>query len=311
MNDDLEIKLSSKPRKKDGFWRRFFAHPIVQGIVLLTGLFGLYAFYSSIKEPELTFYVSPTRVPLVQLGGATNYLEVKRLAPIREFIQIGQSNGPTNTFFLPAHAYLEYSNNVAGKWVKSSPLNDVSTLEVQIWNQGKAPIHTQDIAKQIRLRFPNGEEFLQVTLSQNSDTIEFSQAPDPTNPASLNLDWKLLQHNDGVKLQIVYVGGINAPLVLEGSIEGQQQGIKEYRREQTTKGTYNKQSFVMGIMMALFFILFKSLSKTLPQKFVTSISAFLSLDVWITILSILMASVLVTFLFEHNLFFVTTPPFGY
>src|SRR5580658_2582274 len=90
---------------KKPFLTRITWHPMFGIIVGL--IIAAYFYYAGLREPELTFYVSPTRVPLVQLGGATNYLEVQRLAPIREFIQVGVSSGTTNTFILPAHAYLE------------------------------------------------------------------------------------------------------------------------------------------------------------------------------------------------------------
>jgi len=52
--------------------KKIFYHPnfgIAAGIIgIITGVFGIYAYYASIKEPNLTYYISSTRTPIVQQG---------------------------------------------------------------------------------------------------------------------------------------------------------------------------------------------------------------------------------------------------
>jgi hypothetical protein len=102
--------------------KKIFYHPnfnVAAGLFGIGGvLFGVFTYCESIKVPNLTYYISPTRTPIVQKGNLNNF----------------------SVTFL------------------GTPINgDSSSAEIQIWNQGKEPIRSEDILKTITLRTPNGE----------------------------------------------------------------------------------------------------------------------------------------------------------
>lgn len=43
-----------------------------------------------------------------------------------------------------------------------------------------------------------------------------------TRPTALQFNFKILEHNDGALIQIIYAGAISGPIILEGTIVGQQ-----------------------------------------------------------------------------------------
>lgn len=207
----IEDKASEE---KLGWFKRIFHHPnfnVVASILTIVGFFLAFFFwYDGIKRPELTYYISSTRTAIIQKGNVTNDLSV--------------------TY----HGF-----PVSG---------DLSSAEIQIWNQGKAPIHGGDILKQIALRTQNGEQIYVANVKASRDVIGFN----PTIITSTNfgsgilpLEWKILEQTDALKVQIIYGGNVKTPLIVEGVIEGQPQGIKEY------KGTFSIKT--VDFYFSLFF----------------------------------------------------------
>lgn len=180
--------------KNQGFWQKCFAHPLTQGIAFLTGIFGVYAYYASIKEPDLTYFVSQTRTAIFQKGNL---------------------NG--------------LSVNFQGAQIT----NDLSSAEIQIWNAGKEAILHDDILKPIKLEASNHELIYSagVTMTRNEiepkcDTMQNSGKP----TEGLILDWRILEHNDCIKIQIIYGGSVNSKIILEGITKGQPQGATLFKK---------------------------------------------------------------------------------
>jgi hypothetical protein len=195
MNDETEAKSEPQaavPQK--GFFSKIFYH---QNFNVLAGLLGIvgtilaiFFYEASIREPNLTYYISPTRAAFVQKKNLNNFSVTYQGLAIT---------------------------------------GDLSSAEIQIWNDGKAAIHKADILKPITLKTPNGEPFYTEYFT-NNDVVGF-ELLNSSNMQSgvLTMDWKILQHNDGVKLQVIYGGSVDLPLTLNGVIEGQQQGITHYQ----------------------------------------------------------------------------------
>jgi hypothetical protein len=101
--DSQQTKISFKESIKAIVWHPVFG--IIVGAVIAA-----YFYAASIREPNLTYYISPTRAAFVQKGNLNNF-----------------------------------SVNYQGVAVTG----DLSSAEIQIWNQGKAPIHKSDILKRI------------------------------------------------------------------------------------------------------------------------------------------------------------------
>jgi hypothetical protein len=60
-----------------GFVKKFLYHPnfnVICGIVTIASLILAIVFYcNQIREPDLTYYISPTRTPIVQKGNLNNF----------------------------------------------------------------------------------------------------------------------------------------------------------------------------------------------------------------------------------------------
>jgi hypothetical protein len=108
-----ESEFQSEPQStifKVEIFKKIFHHPnfnAVCGVVTIISLiFAVWTWQINIKEPNLTYYISPTRTPIVQKGNLDNFS-------------------------------VTYHGTVI--------TNDLSSAEILIWNQGKLPVHKADI----------------------------------------------------------------------------------------------------------------------------------------------------------------------
>jgi hypothetical protein len=205
--------------------KKIFYHPnfnVVAGLFGIAGvLFGIFTYYESIKEPDLTFYVSPTRTPIVQKGNLDNFSVTLLGTPIT---------------------------------------GDLSSAEIQIWNQGKQPIRREDILKTIALRTPNGEPIYQITGKATRDVVGFNWITSSNKQSGVEeMDWKILEQNDGIKVQIIYGGNVNLPLILDGVIVGQKKFTQFQQNQQITPNAL--------IKLLIYFIVIVLLSAALVSMF--------------------------------------------
>jgi hypothetical protein len=84
--------------------------------------------------PELTYYISSTRVPILQSGKLDHF---------------------TVTY---------YGNKIT---------NDLSSAEIQIWNAGKQSITREDILKKLTLRTKNDAPIYKTIVTETRDVIGF------------------------------------------------------------------------------------------------------------------------------------------
>jgi hypothetical protein len=199
--------------------KKIFHHPnfnAVCGIVTIISLiFAIWTWQINIKEPNLTYYISPTRTPIVQKGSLDNF---------------------SVTF------------------MGTQITNDLSSAEIVIWNQGKSAIHRTDIEKTITLRTANGESIYKIDGSESRDVIGFHVINDSTYQAELlsgklQFDWKILEKDDGIKMHIIYGGSVNVPITVEGIVEGQPRGITQFQTD--TNSTSYKISATLNILLML------------------------------------------------------------
>src|ERR1017187_7558651 len=128
-NEPEQTSPQSTPEQK-GLFKRIFHHAnfnVVCGIVTIVSLFvSIYFYNATIAKPDLTYYISPTRAPILQSGKLDNF---------------------TLTY---------HGNQITG---------DLSSAEIQIWNAGKAPIIHDDILEPITLRTQHGEPIYKIVKS--------------------------------------------------------------------------------------------------------------------------------------------------
>lgn len=173
-----------------GIWKRFFFHPsfaVIAGIFSIIGVLSIpldiYFYNSSIREPALNYYISPSRTPLVQKG-----------------------------------TFNEFAVTFMGKPVDGN----LSLMQIQFWNQGKQPIRAEDILKAITISPLNNQAIYKVVMTPSRPVLG-AECSVITNAQSwgVKLSWKILERNDTIKLEILYGGSWNLPFVVDGAIVGQ------------------------------------------------------------------------------------------
>jgi hypothetical protein len=118
------------------------------------------------------------------------------------------------------------------------------------------------------------------------------------------LDWNVLEQNDGIKLQVIYGGNVSEPVVVDGVIEGQKQGISRFE-----KGTpLGKRLIVQFVLLAIATNLLTFLCMILVKSYQVSIPKFWLIRVLPIFLIIVVAiSVLMFFFYKWLATPVKTP----
>ncbi len=164
-------------------------------MLVLFGIFGSLAsvvsvplaiyFYTETKQvPLLTYYVHPSRAVVVRAGQASKLT-------------------------------IDY----AGNEIKS----DITAVQIAIWNQGKSPIKKGNILKPITLGTENGIPILEASVRKVSrDVTNLALDNQDTNKGHATLSWDILERNDGGIIQLIYAGGPETKITVDGVVEGQE-----------------------------------------------------------------------------------------
>lgn len=97
---------------------------------------------------------------------------------------------------------------------------NVFVSEFYVWNSGDLPIRKLNVLKPLKITFDDSVEILDCTViaAPRSDITEFKISLN--EPRSIALDFKILEPEDGISVQIVYSADYAAEAKLEGAIEG-------------------------------------------------------------------------------------------
>ncbi len=109
-----------------------------------------------------------------------------------------------------------------GEEIKS----DLMAVKFYVWNQGKESIRAENVLERIVIQLddPAGEIIDAKILRISRDITKMSIRPDLENPKQkIILDLYILEHNDGLTGQIIYVGNPRTNFNIKGIIEGQDQ----------------------------------------------------------------------------------------
>jgi hypothetical protein len=166
--------------------RKISVNPVIGAFSIIFGivgtLFGFYTWYGSVRERDLTVYYSPTRTPIVQQGELQNF-----------------------------------TVNFAGKQITG----DLSSVEIQLWNAGKESIRRQNILKPVTISTQSNQPIYQVSFQTSRDIVGLKTIPADLSAGSVALEWDIMEHNDGAKIQIIYNGNVALPILVDGIVEGQ------------------------------------------------------------------------------------------
>ena len=113
----------------------------------------------------------------------------------------------------------------------------VTSLRIYFWNRGDLPIikAAHDILRQIQFHLPSGSEIIDKrVLKVSRGEVEFSASIPQDARNVLNVDFEILEKNDGAAIQIIYAGAPDAEIEATGTIVGTEgvQIIKNYASRQ-------------------------------------------------------------------------------
>lgn len=182
-------------REEGGSLKRFFSdHPSVAAIGVIGAIASILSLFLGIylggkSHPELTYYVSRSRIPIVDAEEASR---LKVLFDNREIT------------------------------------DDVTGVLVQVWNAGDSAIRPDDMLA------PDGAPgTLTITLEGNARVLTVADEWKSREEIGLVIDrsrieegiidvnWQILEHNDGVTLKIIYVGDGHVAVAAEATIVDQ------------------------------------------------------------------------------------------
>ncbi|HLH52245.1 MAG TPA: hypothetical protein VKY92_01320, partial [Verrucomicrobiae bacterium] len=161
---------------------RLSSHPLFGITGWIGTMLGVVLFFVFQEKPKLTFAINPVRTPLVR-AGETSQLKV--------------------TF--------------SGREIT----NDVTAVQVALWNAGRRPIRASEILEPVTLAISRAQ-ILEVTIRRVSrQLVGFKFDAGRFQDGGLQLGWNILERGDGASLQIIYAGPESLPVTFHGVVEGQ------------------------------------------------------------------------------------------
>jgi hypothetical protein len=175
----------------------------------------IYFYRLSVITPEFTSHVHPTRTPIVKA------LKESRL-------QVSYDGQPIT--------------------------NDVTAVQIAIWNAGRQSIRPQHLLKPVELLLTNSTRILEAKVLKSSRDVTRLAAMVPiTDPGHVQLSWDILEHNDGGILQIIYSGPPDASVTFTGAVEGQPVFPRTYNPEPTPKKWFHVIALLVWIVALIWF----------------------------------------------------------
>ena len=253
-----------------------FTKTLLAILTIVGFILSIYFYKANIAKPELTYYISSTRTAIVQSGKLDNL---------------------TLSYF---------GNNIT---------TDLSSAEIQIWNAGKQPITKEDIRKPVALRTQHGEPIYKTTITTTRDVVTLDLINNANHPAGvIPLNWNILEQNDGIKLQIIYGGGVDVPITVDGVIKGQQQGITQSPGPSSKRQTFLDKSFFTILLLFLTFLAIMVLANDVLSRKKKNAMPMFNWIFLFTMLPFLIFFIAMLFHLTNNLALdlsLARPPFGF
>ena len=100
--------------------------------------------------------------------------------------------------------------------------NDITIVEVAIWNQGNLAIKKNDILQDVEISTGDKAPILAASIPRVSRTITGLRLnTDGMAKGTVVLTWDILEKNDGAEVELTYVGNSQMTVDVEGTIVGQ------------------------------------------------------------------------------------------
>jgi hypothetical protein len=115
---------------------------------------------------------------------------------------------------------------------------NVTAAQIAIWNAGREAIESNDVLAPVILKLPADVTILETNiLKVTRDLTHFSANVAGMPKSQVQFDWRILEHNDGALVQVVYGGPVETRITLDGQIKGQRSPREYTRRAQRATPT--------------------------------------------------------------------------
>jgi hypothetical protein len=172
--------------KSKARWNWVNVVSVLFGVIGMIGTgYTIFGYYISARAPLPVFNVEPNRIEVVRSTGL-------RDTPLRVL-----------------HA-------------DGSPLAaDVISTTAYLWNAGNAPIRSEQVLEPLLVHLENGTilDFRVTAVSRPATQLSVSRHA-RAEANTLEIDFRILEPGDGLTMQILYEGSVEAAIDISGTIEG-------------------------------------------------------------------------------------------
>ena len=219
-------------QKKQSKLLRFFSNPLVGFIgttaTIIALFLGVYFYLADKAKPELAFYPNPAKA-IIYKSGQTSSLEIL--------------------------------------FNKEKILNDVTAVQMALWNNGKKAIERNDILEEIKILTEPETAILEAKVRKVSrEVINLKIDNSQLDRGCIPVSWKILEQNDGGVIQLILKGGVDVKVLARGIIKGQN-SIKGPSK-QIGSGFKNNQFIFLffGILSLIFYLVERRRKKEKREK---------------------------------------------
>lgn len=177
---------------------RFLAGPMVAGISLFIGLLSIVlsvAFFVTSRERPRLVYTESDRTPIVY-GESSDGLEIR----VNDIPIIG---------------------------------TDVTAATISLWNAGNQTVKKVEILTPLWIEFEPAVHILSARVSRVSRELTgFGLSLEGQNATRAQVNWAILEPNDGATIHLVFAGPRDAAVRVVGAVESQNRPLDlSYRRQ--------------------------------------------------------------------------------
>jgi len=180
------LELTNEPGQRRDLLRRF-SNPWVGLLTAISSVvavpLAVYLYFAGARTRRLTYFVSPVKTIVVK-GGEASTLRV-----------------------------LHGDQDIKG---------DVTAAQVAIWNDGTESIRPENVLSPVCILLHPSVTILEAKVRKVSRgvigaAVDASRLADGVVPVT----WKILEHNDGAIIQLIFAGSTETDVKVDGTVEGQ------------------------------------------------------------------------------------------
>lgn len=157
--------------------------------------------------------------------------------------------------------------------------DDISLIKIYLWNAGKLSIKKENILKNIQITI--GEEKNEILdhqiINQTRDIIEGALFTDKNSPKNaINVSFNILEYNDGLTIQLIYIGKPDSIVKISGIFEGANGFLQEDELLNKQFWPEFMYTILSILIFGLFLILFAKIDKWIETNSLDSHVNFLT-----------------------------------